>query len=269
MRGALSVNIVNALKRVPRLSASEERELISRVRRGDRHARERLILSQLRFVIRIAGKYRWHPGCSLADLVQEGTVGLLEAIRRFNPDRGTRLSTFAMWWIRASIQDYVIRSTGAVRVATTPRHRSMFFNRALLDEDRLSGDVARRLARKFNTTVDDVRSFAQRLRHSDQSLDGTDGNGRAYADVLPAADPDPEAALATRRERLELIRRLRTAIPALTRRERHILRRRFLSEKRESLTKIGRDLGLSKERVRQLEARALAKMRAAPLPGTG
>ena len=135
MRGALPVNIATALKRVPRLSASEERDLLCRVQRGDRRAKERLVLSQLRFVIRIAGKYRRQYGCSLPDLVQEGTVGLLEAVKRFNPERGTRLSTFAMWWIRAAIQDYVLRSNAAVRIATTPRHRAMFFNRSLLHDD--------------------------------------------------------------------------------------------------------------------------------------
>lgn len=270
MRGPLPVNIVNALKRVPRLSASEERELISRVRSGDRHASERLILSQLRFVIRVAGRYRRHQGCALQDLVQEGTVGLLEAIRRFNPDRGARLSTFAMWWIRAAIQDYVLRTGGSVRMATTPRHRAMFFNREIRADGDPSGDVARRLAQKFNTTVDDVRAFAQRLRTVEQSLDAPAPAGGNYADMLRAPGPDPETALATRRERLELVRRLRTAIPSLTRRERHIVRRRFLSEKRDSLTKIGRDLGLSKERVRQLEARALAKMRSVgPSPEAG
>ena len=270
MRATLPVNIVNALKRVPRLSASEERELISRVRLGDRRASERLILSQLRFVIRIAGRYRRHHDGALQDLIQEGTVGLLEAIRRFNPDRGARLSTFAMWWIRAAIQDYVLRTGSAVRVATTPRHRSMFFSRSIHDADGPSGDVAHRLARRFNTTVDDVRAFGQRLRHTDQSLEASDAEGRRYADTLAAPGPDPEAVLAGRRERLELVHRLRTAIPSLTQRERLILRRRFLSEKRESLAKIARDLGLSKERVRQLEARALAKMRAVgPSPEAG
>lgn len=273
MRGTLPVNIADALKRMPRLSASEERELISQVREGDPRARERLTLSQLRFVIRIAGKYRRRYGGSLPDLVQEGTVGLLEAIRRFNPDRGARLSTFAMWWIRAAIQDYVLRSGSAVRVATTPRHRSMFFHGALRSDDgtgSTGNDVAQRVARRFNTTVDDVRAFAQRLRQPDHSLDAPDAHGRRIADLLADPEMDPEAALAIKRERLELVSRLRAAIPALTRRERHILRRRFLAEKRESLTKIGRDLGLSKERVRQLESRALAKMRGtSPVPETG
>lgn len=265
MRGALPVNIANALKRTPPLSASEEQELFTKVREGDRRAKERLILSQLRFVISIAGRYRRHHGCSLADLIQEGTVGLLEAIKRFNPERGGRLSTYAMWWIRAAIQDYVIRSSAAARIATTPRHRSMFFSRELTEGDGLTAEVARRLADRFNTTVDDVRAFAGRLRQQDPSLDDTAGPGFHAAQNLRTDMPDPESALTTKHERLEVLDRLRAAIPGLTRRERHILRRRFLSEKAESLAKIGRDLGLSKERVRQLEARALEKMQGRPM----
>lgn len=260
MRGALPVNIVKALNQTPRLSASEEQELFSRVRKGDDRAQERLILSQLRYVIHIAGRYRRHDGCSLPDLVQEGTVGLLEAIRRFNPERGGRLSTYAMWWIRASIQDYVVRSGTAVRVATTPRHRTMFFSRELAEGDGLTAEVARRLAERFNTTVDDVRAFALRLRQPDASLDDTDGPGLRVAQNLHSDIADPEKALTSKRERLEVLCRLKAVIPGLTRRERHILRRRFLTDKAESLAKIGCDLGLSKERVRQLEARALAKL---------
>lgn len=266
MRSPVPANIARALKRVPRLTAGEERDLFRRIHSGDRHARERLVLSQLRYVIRIAGRYRRH-GCPFSDLIQEGTVGLLEAIKRFNPDRGTRLSTFAMWWIRAAIQDYVLRSGSAVRNATTPRHRSMFFNGAVAGLDEKSADAAARIAKRFNTTVGDVRAFAQRIKLTDQSLDAVQPNGISLTDTLPDLSPDPEEKLTTKRERVALINRLRAAIPALTRRERHILRRRFLSEKRQSLAIIGKELGVSKERARQLESRALQKLRnVAPIP---
>ena len=114
MRSPIPANIARALRRTPSLSATEERDLFRKVHKGDTRAQERLVLSQLRYVIRIAGRYKRY-GCPLSDLVQEGTVGLLEAIKRFNPEKGTRLSTFAMWWIRASIQDYVLRSGAIVR----------------------------------------------------------------------------------------------------------------------------------------------------------
>lgn len=260
MRSPIPANIARALRRTPHLSATEERDLFRKIHRGDTRARERLVLSQLRYVIRIAGRYRRH-GCPLPDLIQEGTVGLLEAIKRFNPDKGTRLSTFAMWWIRAAIQDYVLRSGSVVRSVTTPRHRTMYFSNALAGLDEKGNDAVRALASRLNTTVDDVRAFAQRLRASDQAIDTIRSDGRTLAETLPDTMPNPETSLATKRERIALVRMLRAALPALTRRERHILRRRFLGEKRQSLTKIGKELGLSKERVRQLESRALEKIR--------
>jgi RNA polymerase sigma-32 factor len=260
MRSPIPANIARALRRTPSLSATEERDLFRKVHTGDTRARERLVLSQLRYVIRIAGRYRRY-GCPLSDLIQEGTVGLLEAIKRFNPEKGNRLSTFAMWWIRASIQDYVLRSGSVVRSVTTPRHRTMYFSGALAGLDEKGGDAVRALASRLNTTVDDVRSFAQRLTAPDHPLDAPRADGSTLADTLPASAPDAETALSSKRERMALVGMLRAALPALTRRERHILRRRFLGEKRQSLTKIGRELGLSKERVRQLEMRALEKIR--------
>lgn len=269
MRAVLPQNIARVLRRPPRLSPTEERDLISRLHRGDSSAGETLVLSQLRFVIRIARRYR-RDGCPLADLVQEGTVGLMEAIRRFNPDRGLRLSTFSMWWIRAAIQDYVMRSASIVRVATTPRHRAMFFNPSLAGDADPSSETLQSVAARFGTTVDDVRAFAERLKRRTVSVDNAAGDNDPLSALLADSLPDPEARLAIKRERIALIHRLRAAIPGLTQRERHILRCRFLGEKRESLAKIGRDLGLSKERVRQLEERALAKMRsvaAGPVAG--
>ena len=261
MRSPLPANISAALKRIPRLTATEERDLVVKIRRGDKRARERLVLSQLRFVIRIARRYRRH-GCPLPDLVQEGTVGLLEAIKRFNPDRGVRLSTFAMWWIRAAMQDYVLRSGSAVRSITTPRARSMFFSPKFAGLDERSDNAVRAVAERFQTTMEDVRAFAQRIKLPDQSLSDETADGFTVADTLADGAPDPELALSSKRERLTLVRSLRSAIPGMTRRERHILRRRFLGETRTSRNKIGKELGLSKERVRQLEIRALEKLRA-------
>ena len=259
MRSPLPANISRALKRIPRLSATEERDLVLKFRRGDHRARERLVLSQLRFVISIARKYRRH-GCPLPDLIQEGTVGLLEAVKRFNPDRGTRLSTFAMWWIRAAMQDYILRSGSVVRAVTTPNARSMYFSPAVRGLDLKDDKAVRTVADRFGVTMEDVRSFALRLRFTDQTLD-TSPDGVPLAQSLAGSDPDPELVLSTKQDRLTLVRLLRAAIPGMTRRERHILRRRFLGEKKASRNFIGKELGLSKERVRQLEIRALDKLR--------
>ena len=260
MRSAIPATFTRALRRTPLLSATEERVLFHKIHKGDTRARERLVLSQLRYVISIARRYRRY-GCPFSDLVQEGTLGLLEAIRRFNPEKGTRLSTFAMWWIRAAIQDYVLRSGSIVRSVTTPKHRTMYFGGALSGLDEKGSDAVRAIADRLNTTVDDVRAFAQRLKASDQPLDTIRADGSTFTDTLSDSQPDPETTLTTKREQIALVRTLRAAIPALTRRERHILRQRFLGDKRKSLTKIGGELGLSKERVRQLETRALEKIR--------
>ena len=260
MRSPLPANVFNALKRIPRLTATEEHDLVLKFRRGDHRARERLVLSQLRFVISIARRYRRH-GCPLPDLIQEGTVGLLEAVKRFNPDRGTRLSTFAMWWIRAAMQDYVLRSGSVVRTVTTPSARSMYFSASVRGLDPQDDKAIRAVADRFRTTVEEVRAFIHRSRLTDQPLD-TSPDGDRLAQSLPQTKPDPELALASKQDRLTLVRLLRAAIPGMTRRERHILRRRFLGDKKASRNKIGKELGVSKERVRQLEIRALDKLRA-------
>ena len=260
MRPHLPANIVRTLKRIPRLTVSEEHFLISRFRAGDRRARERLVLSQLRFVIKIARRYRRH-GCPMSDLIQEGVVGLLEAIKRFNPERGTRLSTFAMWWIRSSIQDCVLRSIAAVRPVTTPQHRTMFFNADMWQLNERSDKAVRAVAVRLNTTMEDVRAFAQRIRMSDHAIDTVLGHRSSITGDLADRQPDQETVLASKRERIDLVRRLRASFPGMTKRERHILRRRFLGEKQHSRNKIGKELGLSKERVRQLELRAIQKLR--------
>ena len=260
MRAPLPANISNTLKRIPRLTATEERDLVLKLRRGDHRAQERLVLSQLRFVISMARRYRRH-GCPLPDLIQEGTVGLLEAVKRFKPDRGTRLSTFAMWWIRAAMQDYVLRSGSIVRTVTTPGARTMYFSASVRKLDLQDDKAVRAVAEKFRTTMEDVRGFIYRTHLTDQQLD-TFPDGNPLVQTLPRTDPDPELVLSSKQDRLTLVRLLRAAIPGMTRRERHILRRRFLGDKKTSRNKIGKELGVSKERVRQLEIRALDKLRA-------
>ena len=260
MRSPLPANLSRALRKVPRLTANEERDLITKYRRGDKWACERLVLSQLRFVISIAGRYRRH-GFPLADLIQEGTVGLLEAVKRFNPERETRLSTFAMWWIRAAIQDYVLRSGSLVRPVTTSQARTLYFSSALQSLDLQNDSAVQSAARRFKTTAEDLRTFVHRFTMPDKIIDQSPENDR-FSQTLAQAGPDPEERLANKQQRLTFVRLLRVAIPGMTRRERHILRRRFLGDKRSSRNKIGKELGVSKERVRQLELRALDKLRA-------
>lgn len=268
MRHASINGIMSAIRHQPRLSRDEERELFRRVRKGDKAAASKLVTSHLRFVIHIAKRYTSH-GHPLSDLIQEGTVGLLEAVKRFNPDRDVQLSTYAMWWIRAAIQDYVVRSRSLVKVGTTAAQKSLFFNLRrrvgdLVDGDGPSEEFARNLASRFNTSVAEVFNFARRIARPDQSLDATvsRADDSTALDQVRDQRPTPEDVLVAESEGRYWLDRLGRALTALPPRERLIIRRRFLTEKAPSRAALGEELGLSKERIRQLEVRALGRLEA-------
>lgn len=268
MRHASINLIMRTIRGQPRLSRGEERELFRRLRSGDKAAARKLVISHLRFVLHIAKRYTRH-GHPLADLIQEGTVGLLEAVRRFNPDRDVQLSTYAMWWIRAAIQDYVVRSRSLVKIGTTAAQKSLFFNLRrrvgeLVDGDGPSEEFARNLASRFNTSVTEIFNFARRVARPDQSLDVASGqaDGSSMIDQVRDERPTPEDVLVAESEGRFWLEMLGRALSALPPRERVIIRRRFLTDKAPSRAALGAELGLSKERVRQLEVRALERLKA-------
>ena len=256
----------------PLLTLQEEQELAQRVLAGDEAAARRLIISHLRFVIGIARRYR-RTGLPLADLVQEGTIGLIQAVRRFRPERGVRLSTYAMWSIRAAIQDYVVRSWSAVRVGTTAKQKSLFFSLSRV----LSGEAAAldarltEFARRSGNRMADILTVAKRLAGRDQSLDTAllRVDGRPAGGVMTAlADerPDPETQMVEASERRLIAAVIAQSCAKLAPREMHIIRRRYLAQASATLEAVARELDLSKERVRQLEKQALAKLRDAMTP---
>ena len=256
----------------PLLTLQEEQELAQRVLAGDEAAARRLIISHLRFVIGIARRYR-RTGLPLADLVQEGTIGLIQAVRRFRPERGVRLSTYAMWSIRAAIQDYVVRSWSAVRVGTTAKQKSLFFSLSRV----LSGEAAAlearltEFARRSGNRMADILTVAKRLAARDQSLDTAlrRVDGRSAGDAMTAlADerPDPETQMVEASERRLIAAVIAQSCAKLAPREMHIIRRRYLAQASATLEAVARELDLSKERVRQLEKQALAKLRDAMTP---
>ncbi len=256
----------------PMLSLQEEQELARRLRAGDEAAARRLILSHLRFVIRIARRYR-RSGLPLADLVQEGTIGLIQAVRRFHPERGVRLSTYAMWSVRAAIQDYVLRSWSAVRVGTTAKQKSLFFSplSRLLGQD--ANGLETRLAdfaRRSGHRMADILTVAKRMALRDASLDAPSSGHAGQAANLTAslADerPNPEQRLAEASERRLIAAAIAQGCAKLAPRELHIIRRRYLAQAGATLEAVARELNLSKERVRQLERQALAKLRDAIAP---
>ena len=251
----------------PRLTRTREQELFKKLQNGDTVAAQELVTSHLRFVLHIARLYKSH-GYPLADLIQEGTVGLMEALKRFNPNHRTRLSTYAMWWIRAAIQDYVIRSRSIVKIGTTAAQKSLFLNirRRMAErpwEDSLPEELARNLAARFNTSVSDVFKFALRIGRTDQSLNVPTRRKKSVTLIDQVVDerPGPEEKLIKEKDGRFWRDRLVNALLTLPPRESFIIRRRFLTEQVPSRADLGAELGLSKERVRQLEVRALAKLK--------
>lgn len=255
-----------------RLSRQEEQELARRFIGGDLAAAHRLINSHLRFVHFIARRYG-RDGHPIGDLLQEGTVGLIEAVRRFNPDRDIRLSTYAMWWIRASIQDYIVRSRSLVKIGTTAAQKAMFLNLrrrlgAFADLEGISDDIAKAVAERFNTSVEEVRRFARRIARPDNSLDMpvAPGSDESWVDYLPDTRPNPEERLSLLRESRAALTSLAKGLAILPPRERLIIRQRFFADPTPSRAALGAELGLSKERVRQLEVRALERLREVVFP---
>jgi RNA polymerase sigma-32 factor len=262
--------LVRAARAQPMLSREEECDLARRAHRGDPDAVSRLVKSHLRLVIRIAERYR-APGLHRGDLIQEGCLGLLQALQRFNPDHEARLATYARLWIKSAIQDHVVRSWSLVRLSTSTAQKSLFFNLrrmgAALSETggSLSEAAARRIAGALNQTEAEVRRMARRVVGPDLSLDlpgGVEADGTAWVERLVDDAPSPEDEAIRRDESRRWVAALAAALGELRDRERLVIRRRYLSDVAATLEGVGRELGISKERVRQIEARAMAKLRA-------
>ena len=259
--------LIGEARRHPLLARDEELTLARRAEAGDGDAFEKLVGSHLRYVIAIARRYRgW--GMSMNDLVQEGTLGLIEAVRRFDPDRGVRLSTYAMWWIRQAIQDHVLQSWSMVRLGTSNAQKMLALGLRRIADDLVGSDgeagdeIIARLARQFNSTKADVARLARRMAGRDSSLDQLTIAGRALIDRLVSEWPTPEQMLAHVSEHRFLGEAMKSALATLTPRERLVIHKRYFEEAKQTFEAIGRELGLSKDRVRQLEAGALAKLNA-------
>jgi len=263
--------MVRAAARHPMLGNEEERRLARHSAAGDSAAAGRLIASHLRFVIKIARTYR-NSGLPMSDLIQEGTVGLIQAVRRFNPDRGVRLSTYAMWWIRAAIQDYVVRSWSLVRIGTTNTQKAVFLRLRQIRAELISGaedlsdEIVGMLAARLGTTAAEVATVARRMAGGEVSLDqplsgNADEAGPTLLDRMASDAPTPEETLAAASEHSFISETIGMALAMLPPREEFIIRKRYFEEARLTFEAIGREIGLSKDRVRQLEARALEKLR--------
>jgi RNA polymerase sigma-32 factor len=252
---------------IPVLSVEEEQALATRLREGDDlDAARTLVVSNLRFVVHIARGYMGY-GLPLGDLIQEGNVCLMKAVRRFDPTVGVRLVSFAVHWIRAEIHEYVLRNWRLVKIATTKAQRKLFFNlrKAKSRLGWLSADETRAIAEDLGVTTRDVTEMEQRLSSSDLSFDPQPSDDDDYSPSAYLPNPADDPAMAVERadwaesSQASLV----DALTALDSRSRSIVERRWLSDEKSTLHELAAEYGVSAERIRQIEVAALARMRSA------
>lgn len=265
---------VRSAMKAPYLERDEEHQLAVRWKEaGDQEALHKLTSAHMRLVISVAGKFRYF-GLSMSDLIQEGHVGLLEAAARFDPAREVRFSTYATWWIRASIQDHILRNWSIVRGGTSSAQKSLFFNlrrlRAKLTQ--ANGGVPTHetfteIASAIGVSVKDVANMNSRLSGPDMSLNAplteSDGESADRQDFLVDETPNQGVTVPEAMDRERRSSWLKSAMTVLSERELRIVRDRRLSEEGATLESLGNSLGISKERVRQIECRALEKLKTA------
>ena len=273
--GYTGLNVSRQAMKAELLDAETEAQLARAWRdRRDERALHRLITAYMRLAISMAARFRRY-GAPMNDLIQEASLGLMRAADKFDPDRGVRFSTYAVWWIKASIQDYVMRNWSLVRTGSTSSQKSLFFNlrrvqarieRAAQEEGETldASSLRARVAEELGVPVADVAMMEARLSGSDFSLNApmsSDEEGREWQDALEDDGPDAEARVAQSHDAARLREWLAEAMQVLTPRERHIVIARKLGDVPQTLDALGNELGLSKERVRQLEVQAFGKMK--------
>jgi RNA polymerase sigma-32 factor len=258
--------------RIPLLTVEEEQRLARRYReQGDTRAAHLLITSNLRFVVKVAYEYRSY-GLRMGDLIQEGNIGLMRAVQKFDPTKDIRLISYAVWWIRAYIQNYILRSWSLVKLGTTQAQRKLFFSLArtrreierLSPGERQGSDAdAASIARKLNVKASEVVEMSQRMDGRDLSLDAPIGDDGAtsHVELLAAGDPGQDEALSTSQQQQVVASRVQTALSSLNARERFIIEQRVMTDAPLTLKDVGERFGFSRERARQLELRARAKLK--------
>ena len=265
--GGLS-QYLTEIRRFPMLAPSEEFMLAKRwADQGDREAAHKLVTSHLRLVAKIAMGYRGY-GLPISEVVSEGNVGLMQAVKRFDPDKGFRLATYAMWWIKAAIQEYILRSWSLVKMGTTANQKKLFFNLrkakgqiSALDEGDLRPDQVATIATRLGVTEQDVVDMNRRLG-GDVSLNAPlreEGEGE-WQDWLVDDSASQETVLASEQEGRNRLAALRDALDVLNPRERRIFEARRLSDDPITLEDLSGEFGVSRERVRQIEVRAFEKI---------
>ena len=260
---------LDEIQKFPMLQANEEYMLARRwVEHEDTEAAHQLVTSHLRLVAKIAMGYRGY-GLPVAELISEGNIGMMQAVKRFDPERGFRLATYAMWWIRASIQEYILHSWSLVKMGTTAAQKKLFFNLRKLkgqmkaiDEGDLSPENVKEIASRLDVPEHEVMSMNSRLSGPDHSLNAprsAESDGE-WQDWLVDECQDQEQVYADREELNERSKLLLAAMEKLNPREQYIIQKRRLSESAATLEELGSEFGISRERVRQVEAKAFEKL---------
>lgn len=259
---------IERVSRIPVLTREEELELARGLRNDeDLDAARQLVLSHLRFVVHIARGYSGY-GLPVGDLIQEGNVGLMKAVKRFDPDVGVRLVSFAVHWIRAEIHEYVLRNWRLVKIATTKSQRKLFFNLRKLKKNLgwLNDAETKAIARDLGVTTAEVTDMEQRLSSRDLSFDpapDADDEDGAYSPSAYLQHPESDPSVAVEREQWDedTAERLSQAMETLDDRSQHILRSRWMQDEKSTLHELADKYGVSAERIRQIEANAIKKLR--------
>tara|TARA_S200000501_G_C20838192_1_gene750383 strand:+ start:913 stop:1791 length:879 start_codon:yes stop_codon:yes gene_type:complete len=262
---------LNQIKVFPVLTLDQEFMLAERYRKhNDKEAAHQLVTSHLRLVAKIALRYRGY-GLPVSDLISEGNIGLMKAVKKFEPERGFRLSTYAMWWIKASVTEYVLKSWSMVKMGTMAAQKKLFFSLRkakeklnLINSNDIDFESVKILSEQFNLSERDIVNMNSRMSIRDQSLNtpvSKDGLGSIeIQDLLEDERPSPETIVANQQEAAIRHEMLTKALSQLSERERHIFTERRLKDDPITLEKLGEGYGISRERVRQLENRAFVKV---------
>ena len=266
--GSLS-HYLQQIKKFPMLSQKEEISLARKwIKKGDTAAAHKLVTSHLRLVARIAMGYKGY-GLPITELISEGNIGLMQAVKKYDPEKGFRLSTYAMWWIRAAIQEYVLKSWSLVKIGTTAAQKKLFFNLKKIknqltsyNDGSLKPDQVKEIAERLDVTEAEVSDMEGRISGTDYSLNAvvSDDGESEWQDWLVDEDADQEIKLAEREELSKRKNLLSKAINILNDREQEIISARKLSEIPKTLEELSKTYKISRERVRQIEEKAFAKL---------
>jgi RNA polymerase sigma-32 factor len=261
------------INRIPLLTPEEEFKLAARCRKyNDRESVDKLITSNLRFVVKVAMEYKTY-GIKLLDLIQEGNIGLMMAVKKFNPYKGYRFISYSVWWIRAYIQNFIMKSWSLVKIGTTQAQKKLFYKigkvRKALEADGESEAKYEHLASDLDVKKGDIIEIEQRMSARDFSLDSPldDNQELTHLDLLQEKSLNQEESLALEEEKKILERDVLSAMKHLNQKEEYVIRNRIMSDSSLTLREIGNHLKLSRERVRQIESEALKKLRKEMSPG--